>query len=346
MTGSVVAPKLVGGIENAHSSNLRRLGLMPLVRMVMGLETDVAGLPRASSAGEAASMLASACIVGATRLWTKTKVVYDVDPELSASLLDMELDTEFPGEVLRQLPHPNPMLVFREPIEMIDEKGHRAGLRGFLLAARPAPNRVASTAELSEYEGAVYLVVAVLDCYDAAGNLLPYPMHAEMFAPTAVGATTVRKMLDQDAVIRESVIGEPATPADEALTDFIRRLTTIMIAHLLYLCSDKPDIERTTTTAPPRKRKGGGKPEAAPQVLKVGWRMGPAIRSFHEKVERLRATSARTGKRTIPHVRKGHPHTFKWGPGRSLEKVKWLPPMLVNAALFGELAEGIVVPVE
>ncbi|MEU7278745.1 hypothetical protein AB0A69_08215 [Streptomyces sp. NPDC045431] len=346
MTGSAVATKLVSGIAHAHESNLRRLGLMPLVRMVMGLKADVDSLPRPASEGEAASMLASACIVGATRLWGQTKVVYDIDPDLSASLMDMDMDAEFPGEVLRQLPHPNPMFVFREPIEVTNEQGEQAALRGFLVAARPSPNQVISSAAVSEHEGAPYLIVAVVDCYDEKGGVRPYPTHVELFAPTAAGNTTVRKMIDGGAVVREAVVGSEATPGDEALADYIRRLSTVVVAHLLYLCCDKPDIERTATVAPPRKRKGGGRPERSAQVIKIGWRIGPAIRSFHEKVERLRQASVRTGKSVIPHVRRGHPHTFLWGPGRAFKKTKWIPPILVNAALFGEQAEGIVVPVD
>lgn len=337
--------QLARSIAYAHEVNLRRQGLGPLIRLVQGLDTDTSNMPRPADPDLATSMLSSACIVGSAKLWEKTRVVYDVDPDLTASLLDMEMDAEFPGEVLRHLPHPNPMFIFRKPIESVNELGQRAQVRGFLVAARPAPNRVTSTAEVDQFEDCVYLVTAIVDNYDEDGAKEPYPTHVELFAPTARGITSVRKMLSGDtAIVREATVGEPASRADEDLTDFVRRLSVLMISHLLYVCCDKPDIESGSVPAPRKAKKSGARPERPARVHRVGWREGPAIRDFHQKVARLRSTGA-TGRTVIPHVRRGHPHTFRWGKGRVFTKVKWIPPLLVNADAFGKDADGIVVPV-
>ncbi|MEU0924546.1 hypothetical protein [Streptomyces malaysiensis] len=340
-SGAALAEALADQIETPRLKFLRRADAVPLVQLVQGREADLDRVPAPRGDSSDDHLLAAAGMVAATRMWRVTRVVYDFDPSLSESLVDMELDSEFPGEVLRRLPHPNPLFLFRKPIMSQDQFGRPTAMRGFVLMLRPSLAQVASTVDVDKHEGVPYTVIAVVDVLDGHGAVVERQT-MELSAPTTAENTTARKVMDEAPVIH--VIGGEMGPQDSALREYMARLTLIVVSHLLYVCCDKPDMEKVS--APPqRARRRGVRLGRAVQVHRVGWRLGPAIRQFHEQVDRLRRTAIRRGWKVIPHVRRGHPHTFLFGPGKALKKVKWVPPLLVNAAAFGIDGEGIIVPV-
>ncbi|AGP58339.1 hypothetical protein [Streptomyces rapamycinicus] len=341
MSGAALAEALADAIETPRLKFLRHADAVPLVQMIQGREADLDRVPAPRGDSNDDHLLAAAGMVAATRMWRETRVVYDFDPSLSESLVDMELDSEFPGEVLRRLPHPNPLFLFRKPILSQDQFGRPTAMRGFVLMLRPSLAEVVSTVDIDKHDGVPYAVIAVVDVLDEHGSVLERQT-VELFAPTKAENTTARKMMDEAPVIH--VLGGEMGPQDSALREYMARLTLIVVSHLLYVCCDKPDLEKVP--APPRRAERRGiRQGRAAQVHRVGWRLGPAIRQFHEKVDRLRRTAIRRDWKVIPHVRRGHPHTFLFGPRKSLKKVKWIPPLLVNAAAFGRDGEGIIVPV-
>jgi hypothetical protein len=108
-----------------------------------------------------------------------------------------------------------------------------------------------------------------------------------------------------------------------------------VLSLLLYLCVDEPDVDDagrqyTLGRYPAAKHtKKGWRifPPDKPTVVQVGAATGARLRAAHA----LRPTS---GAKASPrsHIRQAHWHTYLVGPGRAERKLRWLHPMLVNAA--------------
>ena len=101
---------------------------------------------------------------------------------------------------------------------------------------------------------------------------------------------------------------------------------------LLYLCSDKPDVDRPPPL--PQKRTRRGKRVRAPQTARfweVGVRIGAKLRAARERAER---SEGATGTHASPraHIRRAHWHTYWCGPqDNQRAELRWLSPMLVGA---------------
>ncbi|ORT58115.1 hypothetical protein [Streptomyces sp. CB03238] len=347
MSGVALGEGLVDSIAQHHEDRLRRKGASELVRVVLGQEVNENRLPESSS-DELwfESMLASACMVGAAKLWRRTRVVYDVNPDFGASLIDMEVDAEFPGEVLKQLPHPDPVFVFREPHIRTMPSGEDIAVRGFLVTCRPAVNSVASTMDVDlDDDETPYLVVMIVDVLPKSGKAKSRGF-VELKVPRQEGKTTAEKIVGDIGIFYGTHNGY-RPPADEgALKAFLSEMALIAVSHMLYACCDNPDAQEASAPAQATRVKKGSRPKRPTRVLRLGWHLGPAIRRFNAGIERLRRTGASTGWTVIPHVRRGHPHTVLYGAAKAFSKVKWFPPTLVNADRFGDEAEGLLVPFE
>ena len=335
-SASSLADRITTEIESAHSEALRAAGLMGLVSMALGEDIDPSRMPRPRGGRGDEMFIGRAEMVAAVRQWRGTKVAYDLDPDLSESLVDMEVDTEFPGEVLRYLPHPDPLFMLRRPAVVADSEGAPSEVLGFLVVGRPALRGVCSTSEVTD-DTSMYLVSALVrPAHGRLGSVL-------LFANAAAGTTTVSKMVDDSVSLTELAEGGPRS-ADTATLNYVRRLAVLVISHMLYMCSDRPDVMPTPSADPMRGRHNakGGRPAT---VYQVGWRLGPAIAAFNSRVPRLREHAVALGGSVLPHIRRGHPHTFLHGPGRIWKKVRWVAPTLVNAAAFGDEAQGMIIPV-
>jgi hypothetical protein len=292
------------------------------------------------------AMLASACMVGATKLWKRTRVVYDVNPDFGASLTDMETTAAFPGEVLKHLPHPDPVFVFREPLIRTMPSGEDVAVRGFLVTCRPSLNSVASTMHVGlDDEETPYLIVMIVDVLPKSGKGKQRGF-VELKVPRRSGSTTVEQIIGEIGLYYGTQDGYAAPSDDAAFQSFMAEMALIAVSHMLYACCDKPDVDEASAPLPKTKAKKGSKPKGQTRVLRLGWHLGPAIRQFNEGIERLRRIGAQTGLTVIPHIRRGHPHTVLYGVAKAFRKVKWFPPILVNADRFGDEADGVVIPFE
>ncbi|MFI8089066.1 hypothetical protein ACIF9R_12220 [Streptomyces sp. NPDC086080] len=349
MSGVAIGEGLVDSVDQYMGGRLRRLGASALVSVVLGQDVDESKLPpKAKDMDEFESLLASASMVGSVKVWKRTRIVYDVNPDFATSLVDMELDTEFPNEVLKHLPHPDPVFVFREPriCKAPSDGGGEVAVRGFLVTCQPRPNLVVSTMDVGEDDDDTsYRVVMILDLLPKSGKVKERAF-VELLIPRGSGSTTVRKIIDEVRVSYGTGDGYVTPNNDGSLKTFMYEMALLAVPHMLYACCANPDVKEASAPAQATRAKKGGRPKRQTTVLRLGWHLGPAIRRFNAGIERLRRAGASTGKTVIPHVRRGHPHIVLYGVAKALKKVKWFPPTLVNADRFGDEAEGLVVPFE
>ncbi|MBF0421882.1 MAG: hypothetical protein HQL73_02700 [Magnetococcales bacterium] len=123
-------------------------------------------------------------------------------------------------------------------------------------------------------------------------------------------------------------------------TKEIKEILSPILALVLYLCSDEPDlIHRPDPGARPgnprpKKIKKGLRIFAAenPRVWEVGSKIGQTLRSARERDS---SDVSREGRSPAPHIRRAHWHTYWVGRKETPERrviLKWIHPIFVGAS--------------
>lgn len=279
----------------------------------------------------------------ATERWARGRVVYAIDTDLAEAVLETDwADTPIPGDLLARLPHPNPMVVLPEPIDI------------------PAPDGSVDRFEAFIVVGAAHLDGIDFDVYDPRTTMLKLwfighgvdansgrpltttqhlpngqvrsgPSMAMMAVSTPLEDLTMSQRREWIAeAIKGPLSGvDPTFPSDDAAADASARMIAYGLGLLVYLVTDEADTEEVRVRGEVSRRKAK-MPTASPatRVIEVGYRIGAALRSH-----RLSRGTNRdgAGNTVAPHIRRAHLHTFRRGPGHSERFVKWLPPIAVNA---------------
>lgn len=131
--------------------------------------------------------------------------------------------------------------------------------------------------------------------------------------------------------IAEQIVLEVETDTVLPLTDSIN--------HLLYLCSQEPDIPQDREL---RERRTYDNTGAAKRgaTLTVGTRIGTALRgakmSLPEKATENKQRETQSHCSPVPHVRRAHWHSFWTGKKTEVRElaVKWLPPIPVRVDAY------------
>jgi hypothetical protein len=241
--------------------------------------------------------------------WRISQGIYKFDPELQAALCETVLQGEIPSEVLLRLPE---WCIFIETPGLTFQSDN---LHGFYVHLESDVN-----------DGRKELRFLL----DTDQKLLPMPMH--------IGPWTVTEALDR--VVSESakqagVVGMPAPSADlkMGIAQSIAESLQPILALVLYICSDEPDIvdrdqpEQLPQRPQPKKTKHGWKlfPPKKPRIWNVGDQLGEQIRRAPSNDDGSDRNSPR------PHLRRAHWHGYWHGPrdGERKFKYRWLPPMVV-----------------
>lgn len=117
-----------------------------------------------------------------------------------------------------------------------------------------------------------------------------------------------------------------------AVVPIILEIARRVLPVLLYLASKEPDITRHPSgDTPPRKtRKGRRARPLRVEAWRVGARIGATLRGVREVTQRDgEGGEERRGPR--PHLRRAHWHLYWTGKGRTVPRVKWVAPTIVNA---------------
>ncbi|GHB51910.1 hypothetical protein GCM10010331_44320 [Streptomyces xanthochromogenes] len=325
---------------DAWEQHLRSFGALPYAKALLNGGASEAEL-HAPSQRILDSLQITAGDWAINQLWYRTKIVYDVDPTMMRTLADMDTSDLLPGGVLHQLPHPNPVFVFTEGHHVLHKDDAPGILRAMYVTGRRSDNTLCGT---NDPDVAQYQLTFNSDLVDKVGNVVDIDSLRISFALTD-DSFTIRRAIDE--VLRnfrwEPLLTDSASPEEKR--QYMESLVHFGLAHLLYVCSEKADTRRRPIGRKPAKK--GERPQKPLQVHELGWHVGAAIKSTRELIENDRRSAVAAGKRTMqPHVRRAHLHTFRHGKGRALSKVKWLPPIFVNANGDSVNLDGTIIPVQ
>ncbi|MFI0265572.1 hypothetical protein [Streptomyces luteogriseus] len=338
----VTAAALVDWFEaimrDGQEAHLRRFGALEYAKALADggtLEKEL----RLPGEDIATSIQISAGDYAVMRTWRRTKIVYDVDPTLMRSLAEMDTTDVLPGDIMRQLPHPNPMFVFTDGHPVLHKDGVPGVIRAMTVTGRRADNTMCST---HDEEATNYQLTFNADLLNDDGKVKDLDSVRISF-DLADTSFTINKLVDSiiDGYAWEPLLRHNTT--EEKKRQYLVNLAKFGIAHLLYVCSDKADAERRPVGRKPTKK--GQRPPKPLQMHQLGYRVGPAIKAAQVRYIKQTKTDASTGRSVAPHIRRAHLHTFAHGKGRALRKVKWLPPIFVNSNGDQFTAEGTIVRV-
>lgn len=181
----------------------------------------------------------------------------------------------------------------------------------------------------AEHRGPEYGVCHLsLDISTSRGTEMSIGMALPMDERTSIRGALIESVALDDRGMAQRATDALAVPTIGAL--FARAAQLV-----LYLCAANAEARIASPperAAPPRPKTPQQDKLFAPSqetVWAIGYRLGAAIRAAREAVRRAEA-SAPTGRTVRPHMRRGHWHGYRVGPGRTGWKVIWLPPIPVG----------------
>jgi hypothetical protein len=267
-------------------------------------------------------------------LWERNRVLYEIHPGLTKHLRTSGSD-KFPPLVLQHLPHPNPLVFLADPVELTDPAGKQLRLLGWYVAGMEGHRYYCDTTD--EVARAFHLTTVCEVLSPDKSQATDWDMTRVTLPITGADCTVEETIEDclNGFHWDQSVQGQ----TEEKQRAYMSELLHVLVPHMLYLASQGLDTKPKDFRSPPpprvnswdRKPKGGGK--VSRQL--VGYRVGPALAAvgrWDESVEPGESRRTAEGRKApVAHMRRAHFHTFRCGVGKVDRRVKWLPPIPVNA---------------
>lgn len=258
----------------------------------------------------------------AARLWRQHRVVYRVHPGLADALTETETSAAVPCEVLTRLPHPNPFVVFPAPLPApaaVDPPTPIAVppvFLGMLVTGMTEHDQLCSTAD----PDARYLYISLTTKLRYEGSGETYEETTRL-VPLA-GTRTIDELITLNADFG----GGPGDMSQEG----DRRVHSLALSLLLYLCSDRSDIREHRPLATAGRRGRKTRRQEARTVVDMGFDVGPSLDASRRSPS-SESDSGAAGTGTVrAHLRRAHWHTYLTGPRDHPPEVRWLLPTLVN----------------
>lgn len=135
----------------------------------------------------------------------------------------------------------------------------------------------------------------------------------------------------EEAVVRAKDVSKTPELAPYVSSYFkaSRQAIRFTINLLLYLSAVNAEVKQVNKLSFPRQGRVKDTPREV-AVYSVGEATGYRIRRINRYVREHGEPLGGHHRSPVMHVRRAHWHTFAYGPGKSLRRVKWLPPIIVN----------------
>lgn len=135
----------------------------------------------------------------------------------------------------------------------------------------------------------------------------------------------------EEAVVRAKDVSKTPELAPYVSSYFkaSRQAIRFTINLLLYLSAVNAEVKQVNKLSFPRQGRIKDTPREV-AVYSVGEQTGYRIRKINRYVQEHGEPQGGHHRSPVMHVRRAHWHTFAYGPSKSLRRVKWLPPIIVN----------------
>lgn len=290
----------VDGMYNDQSVSWDKTHCYCPIGLCLSYVTEIAGLPDAT-ADERLHISSEASKLAVLASWRKAKSIY---------LLDRDLALEFMETAGKDLDVDASLLEIPEWCIYIKTDVFRDN-DGFMVMFDDDVAR-----------GNLELYVAPMD---ADGKItgrfyLPLPRDGSMKLSDIMASEKVE--------ISQTDIGKDGHVVDRYL-HISRHILKFVINVLLYLSAINSEV-RPVGHHPKRLGRIKDRPKEV-AVYSVGEKTGYRIRQLKKYASEHVEPRGGHHRSPVMHVRRAHWHTFAYGHGRTERRVKWLPPIIVNA---------------
>lgn len=266
--------------------------------------------------------------------WNFDKQVYTMHPGMTRELNATGIDDKIYGDVLRHLPHPDPLFVFPEGIAVDFPKGDSGRITAIQISGakvlESGRGMYMSTAD--PRANGLYITV-IAEVHNAQGKVTDWD-YAHISIPI-LDSFTISEVIQQtrDHFTFDELGARDGIPDDRTLT-YMRWMVGIALSHLLYVVSRRADVgmpRKSVATQPTKVAVSLPKPGSPIRHQPVGYVIGPELDAHRRQSERETATVSSDGTRTVsPHTRAAHFHTVRYGKGRANSYVDWFGPIRVK----------------
>ncbi len=244
--------------------------------------------------------------------WRLTQGIYRFDPEIYQELTSTSFSGQMPNEILYSLPE------WTVYIELQEDYAHG----------------VFATLEydVNDHHSELRLI------YDTSAGIFPRQIHLVGTLEEGIQASIEYSNRHMGMSNLTANAMDKLTSVQDTADSLSRQIGSV-VSLVLYLCSEKPDLETQegSTIRPSRpnpvKTKKGYRyfPAKKETIWQTGYRLGEFLRKSKE--DRLQDQGG-THASPAPHVRRAHWHTYWTGPLKDPEKkqplLKWIPPTPVG----------------
>jgi hypothetical protein len=283
------------------------------------------------------------------KLWrTQGRQVLSMHPGLAAEVA-LATSTKIEPEVFRTLPYRDPLVVFPGGIEVPSWKpNERARFLGFFTHGRSSASFTRPVSRTrADLETEFDATVGVTSTHDPAARRFSLVMINEVTfsdgGPTVFEFNRISFPLDTAQTLGEHIdrvtsnygwdesgaLGTHRKPGstDKLRRAFMRAQLSLVLGSVMYLCSTVLDAEAVPKSR--IKRAWGTTTRQVPNLINVGWRIGPALSAARAEA-RLKEASDLPGRSLPPHQRRAHFKTVWTGPGRTVPKTVFIAPYWVH----------------
>lgn len=261
--------------------------------------------------------------------WRLTRGVYAFDPDLFHALMTTPLTDQIPAELLYRLPEWCVYIPIPTELRSLIDTGHDLPLEGFFARLNYGnQNHLHAT----DHEGHA-LTFSFVHAIDDERKLIVFDKDISL------KHHSLREGLDHyqaDGDLEALVSQGPGYQRHERVERQAQELAPYLNV-LLYLCSEKPEIEGKGQPGNPKrvKTKKGWREFATPgtRLWNVGVRIGATLRKENTSTRNEEHDPVTGRARPRPHIRRAHWNTYWTGPKTAPQTpvLRWIPPTRVAA---------------
>lgn len=282
-------------------------------------------------------------------LWNQYKIIYTLDPDLADALLKTK-KLHFTKEIFSQIPYKG----FYINLSLLPEY-QAEGCLVIVSKNRNSSNMILLDIQLvgakdfEEGDGTYELLVfASINGRDGIRN--NRTVTEGIFFDDKDGIFMIdtdefieRKVKGKQALLKKTRAGYSINQENPYLFLPIRKrmlsLSLLVLQFLMYISSDKPDVELSRETKRQKNRLQRLNKQSSfnePEKWNVGVRYGEKIRLYKKQYEDIPDDTERVErghhKPPRPHLRRAHWQYYWTGEGRKIQKHVWVEPTLVNSS--------------